>query len=127
MDKSSASQGTTDTPKRTRWDATPVVSRDLNAEIKKPQVPSLGAQDKTPVRLGATPSRFSETPYRPGETPKQKWEDKTPVVGATPAGYIGMTPTPNQMKTPDVLNPTKLMELRYLKELEERNRPYTDE
>ena len=76
-----------------------------------------------------TPSRFSETPYRPGDTPKNKWEDKTPLVGATPAGYIGMTPTPSQLKTPDIVNmsQTKLAELRAEKELAERNLPYTDE
>lgn len=77
-----------------------------------------------------TPSRFSETPYRPGETPKAaKWDDKTPMIGSTPAGYIGMTPTPSQLKTPDLLsiNPSKLQQLRLEKELEERNRPYTDE
>lgn len=40
-----------------------------------------------------------------------------------------MTPTPNQLKTPDIVNmsQSKLAELRMVKELAERNRPYTDE
>ena len=40
-----------------------------------------------------------------------------------------MTPTPSQLKTPDIVNmsQTKLAELRAEKELAERNRPYTDE
>jgi hypothetical protein len=59
MDKASLSQGTQDTPKRTKWDATPVANRDTNSEIRKSQNPSLGSVDKTPVRPGMTPSRFS--------------------------------------------------------------------
>jgi hypothetical protein len=50
------------------------------------------------------------------------------IGGATP-GYAGATPTPNNLKTPDILNlnSSKLQQLRWEKELEERNRPYTDE
>ena len=50
------------------------------------------------------------------------------IGGATP-GYAGATPTPNALKTPDILNLTsnKLAQLRWEKELEERNRPFTDE
>jgi splicing factor 3B subunit 1 len=50
------------------------------------------------------------------------------IGGATP-GYAGATPTPNNLKTPDILNMpgSKLQQLRWEKELEERNRPYTDE
>jgi hypothetical protein len=49
------------------------------------------------------------------------------IGGATP-GYAGATPTPNNLKTPDILNLTskKLEALRWEKELEERNRPYTE-
>jgi hypothetical protein len=103
----------TETPKRTRWDTTPIANRDLNVDIKKNSQPV--QSDKTPLRMGQTPSRFSETPYRPGETPKNsRWDDKTPMAG-TPAGYIGMTPTPGGMKTPDILNitPSKLNQLRW--------------
>jgi hypothetical protein len=66
MEKYSNSMSTTNpdmpTPKRTRWDATPLGGRNINEEIKKKQL----ASDKTPLRPGMTPSRFSETPLRPG-------------------------------------------------------------
>lgn len=130
MEKSSSSTAPQETPKRTRWDATPVASRDGNPDQQKSMKTSVASQEKTPSRVGMTPSRFSDTPLRPGETPKaQKWDDKTPLIGGTPAGYIGMTPTPSQLKTPDLMsiNPSKLQQLRLEKELEERNRPYTDE
>ena len=51
------------------------------------------------------------------------------MIGQTP-GYVGATPTPSHLKTPDILNqmtPAKLQSLRWKKELAERNRPYTDE
>jgi len=50
------------------------------------------------------------------------------IGGATPS-YAGATPTPSGLKTPDILNLTgnKLAQLRWEKELEERNQPYTDE
>lgn len=50
------------------------------------------------------------------------------IGGATP-GYAGMTPTPNNLKTPDLLGLAggKLQQLRWEKELEERNRPFGDE
>ena len=50
------------------------------------------------------------------------------IGGATPS-YTGATPTPNNLKTPDILNlnSSKLQQLRWEKELEERNRPYSEE
>lgn len=100
----------TPTPKRTRWDATPLGGRNINEQIKKKQATT----DKTPLRPGMTPSRFSETPLRPGQSVKgQSWNDKTPLIGSTPA-YIGATPTPSQLKTPDISqNQSKLKELRW--------------
>jgi hypothetical protein len=59
MDKSSSSTAVQDTPRRTRWDATPMGARDAEPDPKKTQKPSVGAQDKTPARHGMTPSRFS--------------------------------------------------------------------
>ncbi len=40
-----------------------------------------------------------------------------------------MTPTPNNLRTPDILKmtPSKLQQLRWEKDLEQRNKPYTDE
>ena len=50
------------------------------------------------------------------------------IGGATP-GYAGATPTPNNLKTPDILTMggDKLSKLRWEKELEERNKPFNDE
>jgi hypothetical protein len=52
---------------------------------------------------------------RRGETPR-RWDDgKTPLIGQTP-GYVGQTPTPSNLKTPDILNsmtPAKLDNLRW--------------
>ncbi len=47
------------TPKKTRWDMTPLVKHDLNSDngIKK-------VYDQTPSRPEQTPSRFTETPLR---------------------------------------------------------------
>ena len=79
------------------------------------------------MRSDQTPSRFSSTPLRQGQTPR-RWDDRTPLIGQTP-GYAGSTPTPNALKTPELLSlpPEKLKQLRWEKQLEERNRPYTDE
>lgn len=97
------------TPKRTRWDTTPLVKHDLNADI------ALRKVQATPIRIDQTPSRFSETPLRRGEqqTPR-RWDDKTPLIGGATPSYAGMTPTPNNLKTPDILNmtPSKLVQLR---------------
>ena len=98
-----------------------MVKQDLNEGPKR-------FTDQTPVHHpDQTPSRFSSTPMRAGETPR-RWDDKTPMVGQTPL-YPGATPTPNNLKTPDIMQiaPSKLQQLRWEKELEERNRPYTDE
>ncbi len=61
--KSTQNQSTVaeNTPKRTRWDATPLVKHDLNSDngIKK-------VYDQTPNRADQTPSRFTETPLRKG-------------------------------------------------------------
>ena len=97
MDKASNSstKQVQSTPRRSRWDATPLVKQDLNAD---------GPQrfaDQTP-RIDQTPSRFSSTPMRAGETPR-RWDDKTPLqAGQTPL-YPGATPTPNNLRTPDIM------------------------
>lgn len=62
MDKFSnnSTKGVESTPRRSRWDATPVIKHDLNAD--GPQ----RINDQTPQRADQTPSRFSATPLRPG-------------------------------------------------------------
>ena len=114
MDKSSSNPSTKGvdptpaTPRRSRWDATPVVKHDLNADGPR-------RADQTPSRPDQTPSRFSATPLRVGETPR-RWDDKTPLIGQTP-NYPGATPTPNNLKTPDIIQmtPAKLQQLRWEK------------
>lgn len=92
-----------------------MVRHDLNADPRK-------ITERTPSRpnVEQTPSRFSETPMRRGEaqTP-QRWDDRTPMIGGATPGYAGATPTPNNLKTPDILNLTskKLEALRWEKEL----------
>ena len=103
------------TPKRTKWgEATPLVKNELNNDPRR-------ITDRTPSRPEQTPSRFSETPLRRGEaaTPIRRWEDRTPMIGGATPGYAGATPTPNALKTPDILNLTssKLAQLRWEKEL----------
>ena len=69
MDKASNSstKGIEATPRRSRWDATPVNRQDLNADGPN------RAADQTPNRADQTPSRFSSTPLRMGETPR-RWD-----------------------------------------------------
>lgn len=109
MDKASnnSTKAVESTPRRSRWDATPVIRHDLNS--------GPAGTTQTPLRSDQTPSRFSATPMRPGETPR-RWDDKTPLIGQTP-GYPGATPTPSNLRTPDVLNmaPGKLQQLRWEK------------
>ncbi len=62
MDKASthSTKGVENTPRKSRWDATPVVKHDLNADGPK------RSNDQTPLRADQTPSRFSNTPLRVG-------------------------------------------------------------
>lgn len=100
-----------------------------------------GEHDATPGRMligeTPTPGRFLDpTPGRFGETPtpkrglKSRW-DKTPLVGGqTPTNFAGLTPMTPGMMTPSgmsSLTPERLQLLRWEKEIDERNRPLTDE
>jgi hypothetical protein len=71
-------------------------------------------------------NKYGETPT-PRRILKSKWDDKTPVAG-TPGGFGGMTPTPGGM-TPGMagMTPERLRMLRWEKEVQDRNRPLTDE
>ena len=114
-------EGATPAPrkKRNRWDETPVAGDD-------------GA---TPVsggsRWDATPSKGSETP---GATPKRSRWDETPAAaaasglmtpGATPVGDMGAM-TPGTVYHPG-MTPEEVHAMRWEREVDERNRPYTDE
>lgn len=109
-DTSEASEAATPS----RWDsATPVIGSRKNR------------WDETPQRIGpdATPggsekkvrSRWDETPVMLGGA--------TPVVGATPYGGIDMM-TPSHLSA---LTPEQLQELRFQRDVDDRNRPWVDE
>lgn len=129
-------------PEKSEWEKQEKPSKPKESATKK------SAWDVTPLRfdMSATPSRLmgdtptpsriaTGTPGRYGETPtprrfgKTRWDDKTPVVAQTPTSYIGVTPTPGGAITPIINNPSSsdLQKIRMEKEVEERNRPLTDE
>ena len=115
-----------DTPtRRHRWDMTPVGEHDATPGRM------LIGETPTPGRfIDPTPGRFGETPT-PKRGVKSRWDDKTPIVGGqTPTNFIGLTPsmTPGGM-TPGLtsLTPERLQMLRWEKEIDERNRPLSDE
>ncbi|KAJ1978846.1 U2 snRNP component prp10, partial [Dimargaris xerosporica] len=107
---SAASDGAS-TRKRSRWDETPVAGSGSTAMA-------------TPRTTG---SRWDATPKRT----RSRW-DETPVAssgaqfGETPVGNLGlMTPTPGQLAVP--MTPTSTGNTRLDRELDQRNRPLTDE
>eukprot|EP00891_Asterochloris_glomerata_P000831 jgi/Astpho2/831/Aster-00680 len=120
------------TPRRNRWDETPTPSHQADG----------GATPfgETPGQLGgATPkkgrSRWDMTPAgAPSATPAMG-VGATPMWGATPgatplvtpSGMAGMeTPTPGQL--PKVaMSAEQFQEMRWMREIEERNKELTDE
>lgn len=142
------------TPSRNRWDTG--TSETPRLKFGETPTPGRW-DSRTPGRFGETPGRFGETPGRFGETPtpggrKSRWDDKTPVVtggNMTPGAYAGFTPTPVSciefslnfksgvmgITTPGIhgvsaaatMTPGRIQTLKYEKEMDERNRPLTDE
>jgi len=112
--------------RRNRWDmATP--SGDMEATPGRRHF----GETPTPGRWAdPTPSRFGETPT-PKRAGRSRWDDKTPLAGGmTPSS--GFTPTPSGLLTPSgglgtALTADKIQTLRLERELDERNRPLTDE
>ncbi|GAB4850048.1 Splicing factor 3B subunit 1 [Ancistrocladus abbreviatus] len=130
--------------RRNRWDETPTPGR-------------LNDSDATPAAGGATPGAtpagmtWDATPKIAGlatPTPKRqrsRWDETpatmgsaTPMAGATPAaaytpgvtpvgGIELATPTPGQINLRGPLTPEQYNLLRWEKDIEERNRPLTDE
>ncbi|KAF9591638.1 hypothetical protein IFM89_005219 [Coptis chinensis] len=129
--------------RRNRWDETPTPGRVVDADA----TPAAGATpgdtpagmtwDATPKLGGlATPtpkrqrSRWDETPATMGSA--------TPMPGATPAGSytpgvtpVGgvelATPTPGAINLRGAMTPEQYNLLRWEKDIEDRNRPLTDE
>jgi splicing factor 3B subunit 1 len=122
-----------------RWDQTP--SSETTTKSRWDQTPQGPAAtksrwDQTPVANSGTKSgRWDETPQG-AETPsrkgKSRW-DETPVnvnpgmmtPGATPLGFTGAeTPSMAQMRG---LTHEQMVTYRYEKEIEDRNRPLSDQ
>uniref|UniRef100_A0AAV1UT36 Hint domain-containing protein n=1 Tax=Peronospora matthiolae TaxID=2874970 RepID=A0AAV1UT36_9STRA len=118
------------TPARTssRWDATPVTAETATPGRKN-------RWDKTPVASSGV-SRWDATPVNvgcvtPAGTGKRSRWDETPVSGLsdlTPGKHSQLTPGASMT---DIMNGTLTPELaqrmRWEREIEERNRPLTDE
>ncbi|XP_057718978.1 uncharacterized protein LOC130933398 [Arachis stenosperma] len=127
--------------RRNRWDETPTPGRLVDSDatpaggVTPGATPAGMTWDATPKLSGmATPtpkrqgSRWDETPATmgratplPGTTPAAAY---TP--GVTPAGGFGLaTPTPGQLR--GSVTPEQYNLLRWERDIEERNRPLTDE
>ncbi|CAA2986935.1 splicing factor 3B subunit 1 [Olea europaea subsp. europaea] len=137
-------------------DATPSISRK-NRWDETPTPGRLNDSDATPAAGGATPGAtpagmtWDATPKLAGlatPTPKRqrsRWDETpatvgsaTPMGGATPAaaftpgvtpvGAIDIaTPTPNAIMRNAAMTPEQYNLMRWEKDIEERNRPLTDE
>ncbi|RZC83189.1 hypothetical protein C5167_045977 [Papaver somniferum] len=121
--------------RRNRWDETPTPGRVADADatpsagVTPAATPSGMTWDSTPKLAGlATPtskrqrSRWDETPANVGSV--------TPMPGATPAGIYtpGVTPLGGfELTTPQAITPEQYNLMRWEKDIEERNRPLSDE
>lgn len=139
--------------RRNRWDETPKTERETPghsgwAETPKPDRTGSGAGES--ISIESTPgaskrrSRWDETPSNttpaitpsnssamtPSMTPHGTPGHATPQFtpgGSTPVGVKAMamaTPTPGALAA---MTPEQLQAYRWEKEIDERNRPYTDE
>ncbi|XP_034473159.1 splicing factor 3B subunit 1 [Drosophila innubila] len=140
--------------RRNRWDETPKTERETPghsgwAETPKPDRSGSGASGES-ISIESTPgaskrrSRWDETPSNatpsitpsnsnamtPSMTPHATPGHATPLLtpgGSTPVGIKAMamaTPTPGALAA---MTPEQLQAYRWEKEIDERNRPYTDE
>ncbi|XP_078446636.1 splicing factor [Wolffia australiana] len=137
-----AADATPSLGRRNRWDETPTPGRLADAAEGTPAAgattPAGMTWDATPKLGGlATPtpkrqrSRWDETPATMGSA--------TPLPGATPAGGaytpgvtpVGgvdlATPTPGAINLRGAMTPEQYNLLRWERDIEERNRPLTDE
>ncbi|KAG3179472.1 Splicing factor 3B subunit 1 [Phytophthora cactorum] len=131
-ESSASSMAATPTRTSSRWDATPVSGSVVGATPGRKNrwdetpVASSGASkwDATPVNLGGV------TPAGTGK--RSRW-DETPVSGpndmATPGKSVQMTPGGSMAADimSGALTPELAQRLRWEREIEERNRPMTDE
>ncbi|GMH34521.1 LOW QUALITY PROTEIN: hypothetical protein BSKO_02355 [Bryopsis sp. KO-2023] len=129
--------GVEPTPRRNRWDETPTPGRVDETPAWIGETPTAQTTvSMTPTPAKRSRSRWDETPAGPSQTPKAQ---ATPVVGATPvvtAGLgMGVTPmgvpgmeTPTPRALPKVLlTPEQYQQMRWDREIEERDRPLADD
>ncbi|XP_046846232.1 splicing factor 3B subunit 1-like [Xenia sp. Carnegie-2017] len=121
--------------RRNRWDETPKTDRGTPGHTTPGQATPGWAEtprtDRTGAQTpGATPTPGSKRRSRWDETPSAQMGGGTPLVnasGITPAGAQAMnmsTPTPGQMIS---ITPEQRQVFRWEKEIDERNRPLTDD
>ncbi|KAJ3213835.1 Splicing factor 3B subunit 1 [Dinochytrium kinnereticum] len=109
--KKKAEVAPTPTKKRNRWDETPVAPGPMGGSVPSWDATPKGGVSQTPKK-----SRWDETPV--GFNP----------FGATPVGTAGMniaTPVPGQGGVP--ATPEAMNAIRWEKEIDARNRPFSDE
>ncbi|XP_022910046.1 splicing factor 3B subunit 1 isoform X2 [Onthophagus taurus] len=137
------------TSRRNRWDETPKTERETPGHssgwAETPRTDRTGAdliQDTPTPGASKRRSRWDETPsaatpsvsMTPGamtpQTPHGTPGHSTPMLtpgGSTPVGVKAMamaTPTPGHLTS---MTPEQLQAYRWEREIDERNRPYTDE
>lgn len=127
--------------RKNRWDETPTPGRVTDSDatpsaggVTPGATPAGMTWDATPKLSGlATPtpkrqrSRWDETPATMGSvTPLPGATPMTP--GVTPLGGVDLaTPTPSSLNLRGAIPPEQYNLLRWEKDIEERNRPLTDE
>ncbi|XP_014251368.1 splicing factor 3B subunit 1 isoform X2 [Cimex lectularius] len=127
------------TSRRNRWDETPKTERETPGHsgwAETPRTDRTGAdliQDTPTPSASKRRSRWDETPSATpagAMTPSTPAVVTTPMMGAptaTPTGTKAMamaTPTPGHLMT---MTPEQLQAYRWEREIDERNRPLTDE
>jgi splicing factor 3B subunit 1 len=136
-DSDSATE-TSSNPRKRRWDVAEATSSAVSSDMPDAKRAKTSDWSEAALAGNETParrrSRWDQTPVDAGSsgmaTPsrKSRW-DQTPVVAAgnqTPMGFSGMaTPTMEQMQ--HTATPDQLFQARWEREIDERNRPLTDE
>ncbi|XP_021756230.1 splicing factor 3B subunit 1-like [Chenopodium quinoa] len=133
----------TPSARKNRWDETPTPGRVQDSDatpsaggLTPGATPAGSTWDATPKITGmATPtpkrqrSRWDETPATMGSaTPMAGATPAAMTPGVTPVGGVDMaTPTPGQINLRGPVTPEQYNLMKWEKDIEERNRPLTDE
>ncbi|KAJ6819586.1 splicing factor 3B subunit 1-like [Iris pallida] len=141
-----AADATPGVVRRNRWDETPTPGRLADADatptaggVTPGATPAGMTWDSTPKLAGmATPtpkrqrSRWDETPATMGSATPLSASAATPAAaftpGVTPIGGVDLaTPTPGAINLRGAVTPEQYNLMRWERDIEERNRPLTDE